>query len=334
MKPTILLTGKNGQVGSELLRLLPELGEVIAPDRREMNLLDPDQIRQVVRRIRPALIVNAAAYTAVDTAEKDEANAHAVNAQAPALLAEEAKMFGSALVQFSTDYIFDGARTTPYDEADPTNPLNVYGKTKLAGEEAVRRSGVPHLIFRTSWVYATRGKNFLLTILRLATEREELKIVCDQTGSPTCARDIAVATSRILTGICRQYAGRFALANVSGTYHMTAAGQTTWYDFAQRILERAANASREMSWFAAATQDRPLIARRILPITSEEYRSPTLRPAYSILSNARLTQMFGGALPSWPDQLDYCFAPKHIASDTPPSENTSDSGRRGAKRAH
>jgi dTDP-4-dehydrorhamnose reductase len=320
MTPAILLTGKNGQVGSALLCLLPELGEVIAPDRRELNLLDPDQIRQVVRSIRPALIVNAAAYTAVDTAEKDEANAHAVNAQAPALLAEEAKKLGSVLVQFSTDYVFDGSKTTPYDEADPTNPLNVYGKTKLAGEEAVRHSGVPHLIFRTSWVYATQGKNFLLTILRLATEREELKIVCDQTGSPTCARDIAAATSRILTAICHQHSGQFAFSDVSGTYHMTAAGQTTWYDFAKEILEHATNASREMSWIAKATQGRPLIARRILPITSKDYRSPTLRPAYSVLSNARLTQMFDSALPYWRAQLEQCFAPKHVASDMATSE--------------
>jgi dTDP-4-dehydrorhamnose reductase len=310
MKPAILLTGKCGQVGSELFRLLPELGEVIAPDRRELDLLDPDRIRQVVQSIRPDLIVNAAAYTAVDAAEKDEANAHAVNAQALALLAEQAKKLGAALVHFSTDYVFDGSKTTPYVEADPANPLNAYGKTKLAGEEALRRSGVPHLIFRTSWVYATRGKNFLLTVLRLATEREELKIVSDQTGSPTCARDIAAATVRILSGIVSRDAERPAFADVSGTYHMTAAGQTTWYDFASAILEQAPRAPAQIPWLAAATQGRPLIACRVLPVTSEEYRSSTRRPAYSVLSNARLAQTFGLALPSWSDQLQRCFAPE------------------------
>jgi len=312
MKPTILLTGKNGQVGSELYRLLPGLGEVIAPDRQHLDLLNPDSIRQVVREIRPQLIVNAAAYTAVDAAEADEAHAHAINGQAPALLAEEANRLGAALVHYSTDYVFDGSKAEPYDEADPTNPLNVYGRTKLAGEEAVRRSGVPHLIFRTSWVYATRGRNFLLTILRLATEREELKIVCDQAGSPTRASDIAAATNQILTGIYEGYASTSTFAKVAGTYHMTAAGQTTWYDFAKAILEQASAATGQLSWFAAATKCRPLIAQRVLPITSDEYRSPARRPAYSILSNSRLARTFGFALPAWPTQLQQCFAVESI----------------------
>ena len=308
MKPSILLVGKNGQVGSELHRLLPGLGEVVAPDRHQLDLLNPDSIRGVVREIRPHLIVNAAAYTAVDAAETDEAAAHAVNAEAPSLLAEEAKRLGAALVHYSTDYIFDGSKTSPYDEADPANPLNVYGRTKLAGEEAVRRSGALHLIFRTSWVYATRGRNFLLTILRLATEREELKIVCDQIGSPTCASQIAAATNKILAGIYQGHADEYTFAKVAGTYHMTAAGQTTWYDFAKAILEQATTATGQMSWFAAATKCHPLIARRVLPITSDEYRSPTRRPAYSVLSNSHLARTFGFALPAWPAQLQQCFA--------------------------
>jgi dTDP-4-dehydrorhamnose reductase len=184
MKPTILLTGKTGQVGAELHQMLPELARVIAPDRTQLDLLRPEDIRHVLREVRPQLIVNAAAYTAVDAAETDEAQAMVVNAEGPALLAEEANRLGAALVHYSTDYVFDGLKTEPYDEADPTSPINVYGRTKLAGEKAIRKSGVPHLILRTSWLYERRGRNFLVTVLRLATEREELKIVCDQMGSP------------------------------------------------------------------------------------------------------------------------------------------------------
>src|SRR6266404_4521105 len=256
MKPTILLTGKTGQLGSELNRLLPKLGEVIAPDRTELDLREPEQIRQIMRNANPQLIVNAAAYTAVDAAETDEANALAVNADSPRLLALEATKTGAMLVHFSTDYVFDGSTRAPYEETDTTNPINVYGKTKLAGEEAVRSSGVPHLIFRTAWIYATRGRNFLLTILRLATEREELKIVRDQVGAPTCAADIAAATAKILTNIYGRNDDASTFSEISGTYHITAAGETTWYHFAKAILDEASHASQDLSWFAAATQDR------------------------------------------------------------------------------
>jgi dTDP-4-dehydrorhamnose reductase len=173
MKRPILLTGKTGQVGSELLRLLPGIGEVVAPARHELDLLNSDSIRRAVREIRPELIINAAAFTAVDAAETQEAEAHAINAYAPGVLAEEANKIGAAVVHYSTDYVFDGSKTTPYDEQDPPAPINAYGRTKLAGEQAVRATGVPHLIFRTAWVYSTQGRNFLRTILRLATEREE-----------------------------------------------------------------------------------------------------------------------------------------------------------------
>src|SRR6266404_9715983 len=174
MKPTILLTGKTGQLGSELNRLLPKLGQVVAPERNELDLGEPEQIRKIMRDANPQLVINAAAYTAVDAAETDEANALAVNAEALRLLALEARKTGAMLVHFSTDYVFDGSAKAPYEETDPTNPINVYGKSKLTGEQAVRSSDVPHLIFRTAWIYATHGRNFLLTILRLATEREEL----------------------------------------------------------------------------------------------------------------------------------------------------------------
>jgi len=308
MRPTILLTGKTGQLGSELNRLLPRLGEVIAPGRNELDLRAPEKISQFVRDAKPQLVVNAAAYTAVDAAETDEANALAVNAEAPRLLALAAKEIGAMFVHFSTDYVFNGSKKAPYVETDPLNPLNAYGRTKLAGEEAIRNSGASHLIFRTSWVYATRGRNFLLTILRLATEREELKIVGDQIGAPTCAADIASATARILANIYGRNGDARAFSEVSGTYHMTASGETTWYDFTKAILEEAAHASQDLSWFAAATQGRPLLARRITPITASEYGSRTPRPAYSVLSNSRLTQTFGIRLPDWRTQLRQCFA--------------------------
>jgi len=314
MKPTILLTGKTGQVGSELHRLLPQLGRVVAPDRKELDLLDLDTIRRTVRDIRPQLLVNAAAYTAVDAAEKDQASAYTINAEAVRVLAEEAKSLNAALVHYSTDYVFDGSKRTPYDERDPVNPLNVYGKTKFAGEQAIRNSGVPHLIFRTAWVYATRGRNFVLTILRIATEREELKVVSDQIGAPTCASDIATATTKILAGICERNNGAVVFSKVGGTYHMTALGQTTWYDFAKAILEKASGASHDLPWLAAATHGRPLIARQVIPISTEEFRSPTQRPAYSVLSNSRLIDTFEIALPDWHIQVLRCFAPENAAA--------------------
>ncbi len=315
MRPLILLTGKNGQVGAELLRLLPQLGEVVAFGHDQLDLSNPSDIRRRIREVRPQLIVNAAAYTAVDQAETDETTAHAVNAQAPGLLAEEAQKIGAVLVHYSTDYVFDGTKKLPYDEADSTNPINVYGKTKFAGEQAIRSSGASHLIFRTSWVYATRGRNFLLTILRLATEREELRIVNDQVGAPTCASDVAAATTKILSPICERNDGSFVFSDVSGTYHISAAGQTTWNDFAETILEKAKATSHNLDWLTTATQGRRLIARRVIPISTEEFGSLTPRPTYSILSNSRLFQKFGIALPDWHTQLQRCFVSESITAN-------------------
>ncbi len=312
MKPTILLTGKTGQIGFELNRSLSQLGRLFAPDHRDLDLLDPDSVRSAIRDTRPQLIVNAAAYTAVDAAENDESNAHAINAEAPALLADETKRLDALLVHYSTDYVFDGTKRSPYNETDETNPLNVYGKSKLAGEQAIRASGASHLIIRTGWVYANRGRNFLLTILRLATEREELKIVCDQIGAPTCANDIAATTTEILTGMYASDMGQTFMSSISGTYHMTAAGETSWYNFAKAILDKAPSVSPEVPWFAAATQGRPLIAKRILPISSDEFRSPTRRPIYSVLSNSRLSEIFHIALPNWTTQLQCCLATENI----------------------
>jgi dTDP-4-dehydrorhamnose reductase len=309
MRPTILLTGKTGQLGSELNRLLPKLGEVIAPERRELDLREPATIRDSVRNAKPQLVINAAAYTAVDAAETDEANVSTVNAEAPHLLALEARKLGALIVHFSTDYIFDGAKRSPYVETDPPNPLNAYGRTKLAGEQAIRDSGAAHLIFRTSWVYATHGKNFLRTILRLATQREELKIVDDQVGAPTCAADLAEATTKIVAELITAHRGEVTDAQPVGIYHMTAAGQTTWFEFANAILEEARRAQQDLPWLTSATNSQPLVARRLLPITTDEFLSPARRPAYSVLSNLSVAQTFGVALPDWRTQLQRCFAP-------------------------
>lgn len=308
MKRTILLTGKTGQVGSELLLLLPKLGEVVAPGRQELDLFNPQSIQRVVRGIRPELIINAAAHTAVDAAETREAEARAINADAPRVLAEEAKKIGAALVHYSTDYVFDGSKTAPYEETDSPAPINVYGETKLAGEQAIRALGVPHLILRTAWIYGPRGRNFLLTILRLATEREELRVIRDRFGSPTWSRDIALATLKILAQlISHNDSPANALSPVSGTYHLTAAGETTWFDFASAILDEAARISPDVSWFAAATRGQPLITKRVVPITIAEYPSAALRPRYSVLSNSCLSQTFGIRLPDWRQQLHLAF---------------------------
>jgi dTDP-4-dehydrorhamnose reductase len=307
MKRTILLTGKTGQIGSHLSPLLENLGEFVAPNRNELNLSNADAIRSAVRDLRPSLIVNAAAYTAVDAAENDEESAYKINADAPAVLAEEAKKIGAVIVHYSTDYVFDGLKRTPYTESDATNPINAYGRTKLAGEQAVRESGASHLIFRTSWVYSTRGRNFMLTILRLASERDELRVVGDQVGSPTCAADIAAATTQILTYIFQR--GNYAslIPGLCGIYHMTAAGQTSWYDFARAIIEKAKAVSCDLSWLMAATRGHTLLAKCVVPISTKEFRSPTARPGYSVLSNSLLAERFGVELPSWRNQLQGCF---------------------------
>jgi dTDP-4-dehydrorhamnose reductase len=304
MTPQILLTGKNGQVGQDLQRFLPRLGEVVALDRQQLDLSRFDEIRRVIREIRPALIVNAAAYTAVDLAEKEHSLAQAINAEAPAIMAEEARRIGAALVHYSTDYVFDGIKNSPYEEADPTEPTNVYGKTKLAGEQAIRDSGAHHLIFRTAWVYSTRGKNFLLTILRLATEREELRIVNDQIGAPTWSREIASATAEVLRNFFDRTGNVSAWAELSGTYHMTAGGETSWFEFAKAILEEAKKqATSPAPWLAEATHRKPLLSRVVTPITTAEYPTPARRPAYSVLSNLHTVRTFGIELADWRTQL-------------------------------
>jgi dTDP-4-dehydrorhamnose reductase len=300
------VTGKNGQVGAELAILLSRLGDVLALDRTEMDLGNPAQIRKIVHEQRPDVIVNAAAFTAVDLAEKEEEQVRIINADAPALLAEEAKKIGALLVHYSTDYVFDGSKGSSYLETDPTNPKSVYGKTKLMGERAINASGANFLIFRTAWVYGTRGRNFLLTILRLAAEREELRVVRDQIGAPTWSREIARGTADVLAIISQKKSE--ARGEMRGTYHMTAAGEASWFEFAQSILEEALQAPKGIAWIESATKGRPLVAQRIVPISTAEYPTPASRPAYSVLSNAKLSRDFGVMLPTWSQQLREVFA--------------------------
>lgn len=307
MKPKILLIGKNGQLGWELNRYLCELGEVIALDRQQLNIVKLELIRNTIRDLRPSLIVNAAAYTSVDRAEIDLTTAQIVNGEAPGVMAEAAKAMGAALVHFSTDYVFDGKQSSPYLESDPPNPINSYGKTKLAGEKAIEAAGIPHLILRSSWVYGTRGKNFLLTIVRLATQKEELRVVDDQIGAPTWSRMIAAKTTEVLSHIySAEPGGRFS-ENYTGTYHLTAAGQTSWRGFAQAILDKCSDPSQLGPWFAAAVNSKPLIARKIVPILTAEFPTRAQRPRYSVLSNSKLLQVFGVQLPPWHLQLDLCI---------------------------
>ena len=299
----ILVTGRNGQVGFELQRRLARLGQVIAADREQLDLADPDSIRRAVRETKPDLIVNAAAYTAVDQAESEPELALAINGVAPGILAEEAKRLGAALIHYSTDYVFDGTKTAPYTEDDEPRPISAYGRSKLAGEQAIQAADGPHLILRASWIYGARGKNFLLTILRLAKERTELSIVDDQVGAPTWSRAIALATGGILEHLGY---GRpefhDACAGKRGIYHLSAAGQTSWHGFAAAILANAASAQPAGSVFALARV--PVLKA----ITTGQYPTPAQRPRNSVLSNAKVHHAFGLAMPGWKSSLADCMS--------------------------
>lgn len=289
--PRILLTGVTGQVGWELRRTLAPLGRVISADRNALDLTNPDSIRTLVHETKPHIIVNPAAYTAVDQAEKEPELAFAINAKAPAVMAEEALRLGALLVHYSTDYVFDGTKAQPYVEEDAPNPLGVYGKSKLASEQAIRDSGCRYLIFRTSWVYGMRGKNFLLTMLRLANERESLRIVDDQVGAPTWSRMIAEATA---VAIGQLIADPRRAEAVSGVFHLTAAGATSWYGFAQEIFRLGG--------------ERGLCRTPMLePIPSEQYPVPAARPKNSRLNNEKLFRTFGLMLPAWDEGLAMCI---------------------------
>ena len=281
-RPTILVTGSTGQLGFELARLLASCGDVIAANRTRLDLADPDAIVAAVRGAKPDLVVNAGAYTAVDLAENEEKEAEAVNARAPGILAEEAKRLGAVLIHYSTDYVFDGTRTTPYRENAPTSPLNVYGASKLEGERSIAAVGGRALVFRTSWVYGMRGKNFLLTIRRLAAERDELRIVSDQIGVPNWCRSLAEATARLVGD------RPSALADRAGVYHLSATGEASWYDFARAILGDVATP-------------------RVVPIATADYPLPARRPAYGVLDTTLFRATFGFALPDWRDALARCL---------------------------
>jgi dTDP-4-dehydrorhamnose reductase len=305
MKPRILLIGSSGQVGHELATMLSRVGEIVVPDRAALDLTRAYDIERTIHDVHPQIIVNAAAYTAVDLAEKEPDKARAINTEAPAVMAAEAANLGAILVHYSTDYVFDGSKESPYLEDDITNPLSVYGQTKLDGEIAIRDSGCQHLILRTAWVYATRGKNFLLTILRLAAQREELRIVSDQMGAPTWAREIARATVSMLG---QHEVGAPGNSPANGTFHVTAGGTTNWHTFATAILEGAAKLPAANPWLNAALSGGSIVTKRITPITTADYPTPARRPAYSVLSNERLIANYHVQLPEWRDQLKAALA--------------------------
>jgi dTDP-4-dehydrorhamnose reductase len=286
----ILLTGSRGQVGWELARSLSTLGEVVALDSDRLDLTDAEAIRRTVAQIKPRIIVNPAAHTAVDKAESEPELARAINATAPGILAEEAEKLGALLVHYSTDYVFDGSGETPWQEDDAKGPLNFYGATKLAGEQAIQSACQRHLIFRTSWVYGMRGANFLLAMRRLMRERPELKIVADQIGAPTWCRSLADATAQVIAQLNSPLLGADKPA-ASGVYHMTNGGETSWHGFAQAILDL----------------DAPESVPRLLPIPSSDYPTPARRPLNSRLNNDKLERVFGVRLPDWREALRLCM---------------------------
>lgn len=290
----ILLTGKTGQVGYELERSLQGLGEIVAVDRHQMDLANLDQVRDVIRTIKPQLIINPAAYTAVDLAESNPDIAMRINADAPAVMAAEAKLLGAAMIHYSTDYVFDGEKSGCYTEADTPNPQGIYGRSKLAGEQAIQAAGIPHLILRTSWIYGLRGKNFLLTVQRLAQERDELRIVADQFGAPTWSRTLAQATAYCVgrlqaMGVPAEI-DHDAWAAHSGLYHLTAQGQTSWHGFTQAIVAHSSSVKKP----------------RVTAIATQDYPLPARRPHNSVLSSERFMQTFC-SLPNWDAALKLCL---------------------------
>jgi dTDP-4-dehydrorhamnose reductase len=277
----ILLTGIDGQLGSELQPILSTLSDVTALGRSRLDLSQPDQIRQVMQTIRPDVVVNAAAYTGVDTAERELDRAIAINGTAPTILAEEAQKLGSSIIHVSTDYVFDGSKNTPYLEDDPTGPKGAYGQSKLAGELGVSNNCDRHLIVRTAWVYGAGGKgNFVKTMLRLGAEREELRVVMDQVGCPTWTGDLAQAIAQLIPYLC-------APNPTTGILHYTNSGAISWYDFAVAIIEEA------------AALGFPLTLKRVVPITTADYPTPAQRPAYSVLSGQKAADILGHPAPHW-----------------------------------
>ena len=279
----ILLTGINGQLGNQLQTPLKKIGEVSVVGRENLDLADSNAISQLIGQVQPELIINAAAYTAVDKSEKEPELADAVNRIAPGIMAKEAKKLGATLIHISTDYVFDGSQSRPYTETDLTNPLGIYGKSKLAGEEAIRETEVNHIIIRTAWVYGAYGKgNFVKTMLRLGKDREELRVVYDQVGCPTWTGDLAEAIAQIIPHLNSQ---------TYGTYHYTNSGAISWYDFAMAIFEEA----KKLGF--------PLEVKRVVPITTAEYPTPAKRPAFSVLNSGKISKVLGNHPPYWLNSL-------------------------------
>ena len=287
----ILLTGVNGQVGHALKTKLTEY-EIIALSREQLDLSKQHDIRRIVREIKPNLIINPAAYTAVDRAESEPDVAFAINATAVQILAEEGDRLNAGLIHFSTDYVYDGIKKTPYVETDEVSPVSIYGKSKLAGEDAIRAVGLPHLILRTSWVYGAYGKNFLKTILRLAAERDCLRIVDDQFGAPTSSESIAEGVVQLVA------VWQPEQANQTGVYHFTNSGETSWYGFSCEIINKYNMLTIEKNWRTLKS-----IAENIEPIHTSEYLTPATRPANSRLNNTKLKQLFNLELPTWQQGL-------------------------------
>lgn len=295
----ILVTGGTGQVGSELVTILADLGEVVAPGRAEMDLSNPESVRKIIQAIKPRWIVNPAAYTAVDKAESESDLAYAINAEAVRIIGEEARQIGAGVIHFSTDYVFDGTGSTSYRETDAPAPVSVYGASKLAGEEALTESGAAHMIFRTSWVYGARGKNFLRTILKLAQEREVLRVVGDQYGAPTWSRDLAKMTAQVMVQSEATTKGRplaDALAERRGIYHAAGRGETSWYGFAAEAVQLASQRSPDAK------------LAKIEAITTAEYPTPAKRPANSRMNCDKLTRSFGWTMMDWRDSLRQVLA--------------------------
>lgn len=284
-----LVFGKTGQVAQSLAASLRSPESTLFLDREQADLSKPESARRAIEAFEPDIVINAAAYTAVDRAESEPELARTVNALAPAAMAEACAGGGAWLVHYSTDYVFDGEAGEPYREDDPVAPINVYGRTKLEGEEAIREALQRHLIFRTSWVYSNHGRNFLNTMLRLADERDRLTIVSDQVGAPTWAGAIATATERVLHSLATHPDGS---DDKAGTYHMTCGGRTSWYDFARAIFEQTGRADRVA----------------VEPIATRDYPTPARRPMFSVLSNDKLERVFGVKLDDWDDALRHCLS--------------------------
>jgi dTDP-4-dehydrorhamnose reductase len=302
----IVIVGRGGQIAWELQRRMAGIGEIAAIGRPDIDLCDPDPMRHIIRRLEPQVLVNAAAFTAVDRAEAEPERAMALNAVAPGVMAEEAQRLGALFVHYSTDYVFDGRKTSPYTELDQANPLNVYGASKLAGDHAVEAVGGAFLIFRTSWVFAPRGNNFLLTIMKLAAQREELRVVDDQTGAPTSSHDIAAATAQIIRQMSAGHDAIGGLGDRAGIYNMTSQGSTSWCGFAATIVEEMR--SRGMHHGRLA---------RIIPIAASEYPAAAMRPKNSCLCNEKLRATFGVALPEWKTSLAHVMQELAMTGSAP-----------------